>query len=145
MRDKLYTWWKRKHVALRKPVIFVLGVVLIFVSPFIGFLPGPGGIVVFLGGIAVLGSEFDWALALKAFFLEKVPREVKKRWQPTPRWEFVFDLTSILLVICSGLFFYYKFWSPFVSTLVGGITLFIFNRNRLDHARRRFRKSKRND
>lgn len=132
MKDKAYKWWKQNHELVRRPVVFVIGLLFIMSAPLVGFIPGPGGIIAFLLGISILGSEFDWALALKAFFLKTVPKEVKKRWRPTPRWELIFDSTSIMLIFVSILFAYSDLWSPFISSFVGGISLFIFNRSRLD-------------
>ena len=98
IRDKVYNWWKKQPLHVRKPFTFTLGLVLLVAAPLVGWIPGPGGIIVFMAGIAVLGSEFDWALNLKAFFLNTLPQEVKKRWRPTPRWQVTFVLTAILLL-----------------------------------------------
>lgn len=38
-----------------------IGVTLIIAAPLTGWLPGPGGIPLFLLGLAVLGTEFHWA------------------------------------------------------------------------------------
>lgn len=43
----------------------VLGSVLIIAAPLTGWLPGPGGIPLFLLGLAVLSSEFVWAERLR--------------------------------------------------------------------------------
>jgi len=132
MRDRLYAWWKAKHGLVRKPLVFVIGIILVMIAPIIGTIPGPGGIIVFLLGIAVLGSEFDWAQALKAFFLKTVPKEVKKRWKPTPNWEYAFDVTSASLAASASIFAYYGYWLPFAYSATTAILIFIFNRNRLD-------------
>lgn len=54
-------------------------------SGLIGWLPGPGGIPVFLLGIAILASEFAWADRLKQWVLQLVrdsSAELKKHpWQ----------------------------------------------------------------
>lgn len=135
MKDSLYGWWKAKHHLVRKPLVFVVGIILVMIAPLIGSLPGPGGILVFLLGIAVLGSEFDWAQSLKAFFLKTVPKEVKKRWRPTPNWEYAFDVTSACLATSAAVFGYYTYWLPFVYSTTTAILIFIFNRSRLDHVR----------
>ena len=103
MRDRLYTWWKKQPKTVRKSFVFVLGLVLVLIAPVVGWIPGPGGIIVFLLGIAVLGSEFDWALSLEAFFLKTVPKEVKKRWRPTRKWEVTFDACAFILLVIAGL------------------------------------------
>lgn len=68
--------WKRNRVMRR--VLFVLGWLLILVSPLAGLLPGPGGIFVFAGGAALV--------------LETSPRakrayvRLKRRWPRVGRW-----------------------------------------------------------
>jgi tellurite resistance protein TerC len=53
--------WRRS----RKIVILILGVTIVFiVAPLVGVLPGPGGIFVAIGGLALLASEFVWARKL---------------------------------------------------------------------------------
>ena len=96
--------------------------------------------VVFIAGIAVLGSEFDWALALKAFFLEKVPKEVKKRWRPTPKWEVTFDITTLCLLVSALIFAINHLFAPVLSLGISGICLFLFNRDRLSRLRKSLRR-----
>lgn len=142
MKDNLYQWWKSNHGAIRKPAVFVFGLGLIMLAPLIGWVPGPGGIFVFLLGIAVLGSEFDWALAIKAFFLKTVPQQVKKRWRPTPNWEYAFDVTTACLATSAIIFAYYMYWLMFAYSAISALLLFIFNRSRLDRLKRHLAKRK---
>jgi hypothetical protein len=66
--------WKRflDHPAVEWS-IFALGVVLIILSPIAGALPGPGGIFVFAGGLALVLKTSMWAKRRYVRF---------KRWQP---------------------------------------------------------------
>jgi len=48
----------------RKLVILVVGLTVLALSIPIGLLPGPGGIAVAVGGLAILATEFIWARAL---------------------------------------------------------------------------------
>ena len=140
MKDVLYTWWKQQPKTVRKPFVFVLGLVLIAAAPLVGWIPGPGGIILFLLGIAILASEFDWAESLQEFFLKKVPAEVKKRWRPTPKWEVAFDSTAALMLIGALAFAYYRLFAPVLSLGIGGFCLFLFNRDRLTRLKRSLRK-----
>jgi hypothetical protein len=140
MRDKLYAWWKRQPKTVRKPFVFALGLVLISIAPVVGWIPGPGGIVVFLLGIAVLASEFDWAESLQEFFLKTVPKEVKKRWHPTPKWELTFDATALLLLVSGGILAYNRWLAPVASFGIAGVCLFLFNRDRLNRLKKYLRK-----
>jgi hypothetical protein len=58
--------------------IFVLGVILILLSPVVGALPGPGGIFVLALGLAMVLRTSRWARRRYVEF---------KRWQPKAgRW-----------------------------------------------------------
>lgn len=49
----------------------VLGALLIIASGLTGWLPGPGGIPLFLAGMAVWASEFAWAKSLMEWFIRQ--------------------------------------------------------------------------
>jgi hypothetical protein len=58
--------------------MFVLGVILIILSPVAGVIPGPGGIFVFAIGLALVLKTSMWAKRRYVHF---------KRWQPKAgRW-----------------------------------------------------------
>jgi len=52
--------------------LFSSGVVLVIVSPIIGAIPGPGGIFVFAGGLALMLRNSLWA--------KKRFAQAKRRW-----------------------------------------------------------------
>lgn len=139
-KDRAYRWWKKQHTNVRKLFTFAFGLVLVVAAPLVGWLPGPGGIILFLAGISVLASEFDWAEAVKAFFLHTVPKELNNRWRPTPKWEVAFDSVSFALLISAGIAAYYAWWGPVLSFGIGGLCLFLFNRERLSRLKKRLRR-----
>jgi small-conductance mechanosensitive channel len=53
--------WKGLPDKPRRALTLILGVLLIITSALIGWVPGPGGMIPFLLGIAVLATEFVWA------------------------------------------------------------------------------------
>ncbi len=53
--------WRKLPDKPRRVLTLILGALLIVSAGLIGWLPGPGGMVLFLLGIAVLASEFVWA------------------------------------------------------------------------------------
>jgi hypothetical protein len=76
--------WKREQwdALIDHPVtewgIFVVGVILILLSPLAGVIPGPGGIFVFAIGLAMVLKTSMWAKRRYVHF---------KRWQPKAgRW-----------------------------------------------------------
>ena len=64
-----------------KPVrsaLFVLGLLLILISPIVGAIPGPGGVLVLIPGLALTLQNSDWAKRQYVRF---------KKWQPKAgRW-----------------------------------------------------------
>lgn len=66
-------------------VVGFVGVLLMVVAAGIGWLPGPAGIPLFLLGLAILASEFDWAHRL--LHRAKVEaRRLEERARRQPRW-----------------------------------------------------------
>lgn len=76
---------KKKRSWVVRRAIDVLGFGLIILTPFLGWLPGPGGIPIFLAGLSVLALNHEWAenllknfdkkrIALTEEFLVKNPR-----------------------------------------------------------------------
>ena len=61
MKQRLGQHWRRLPTTIRRPVALIIGLSLILTAGAIGWLPGPGGIPVFLLGVFVLASEFQWA------------------------------------------------------------------------------------
>lgn len=72
MTEDLKRRWKTTPDVVRRPVVLIIGVFIILLSGSIGWLPGPGGIPLFLIGIAVLATEFGWANRFKRFILDIV-------------------------------------------------------------------------
>ena len=55
--------------------LFVLGLLLILMSPVVGALPGPGGVIVFAGGLALTLRYSKWAKRQYVRFKRKHPRK----------------------------------------------------------------------
>ncbi|MFI5695051.1 PGPGW domain-containing protein [Kribbella sp. NPDC051586] len=67
--DDRWEWRRRIRQNPRKLLFYrigvgVLGGLLLIAAPLTGWLPGPGGIPLFIAGLAVLASEFEWAQRL---------------------------------------------------------------------------------
>lgn len=142
MKKQLQNWWRNTHSKVRKPVVFIVGITLIALSPVVGSIPGPGGIALFIFAIGILGSEFDWALQLKDFFLKTVPREVKNRWRLTPAWQNWFDFFALTLLIAAIWLALQAYWFPVISFSAAGLCLALFNRDRLSRIQSRLRSNK---
>ncbi len=69
---------RRKKLPLIRQGLFVLGILLIIVSPLVGAIPGPGGIFVFAAGLALMLQNSEWAKRQYVKFKRKHPN--KGRW-----------------------------------------------------------------
>ena len=96
--------WRRKIRAnphshrIYKWVVGVVGFLIIAGGVVLLPLPGPGWVIIFLG-LAVWASEFEWAMRLRNFAIDKV-----KAWgewlQPKPWWvKVLVGLATLLLVL----------------------------------------------
>ncbi len=83
--------WRRKVKAdptlrrVYRGLVGFVGIALMVLAASIGWLPGPAGIPLFLLGLAILASEFEWAHRL----LERAKVEARKlevRARRQPRW-----------------------------------------------------------
>ena len=69
---------RRKKSILLRQCLFVLGILLILVSPLVGAIPGPGGVFVFAAGLALLLQNSEWAKRQYVKFKRRHPN--KGRW-----------------------------------------------------------------
>jgi hypothetical protein len=95
-----------------------------------------------LAGIGILATEFDWAENLKVALTQTVPEELKKRWQPTPRWELAFDVTTIALLAGAVVFYLNQIYVPVVSFTATAVAIAVFNRHRLDRLKARLKRKR---
>ena len=72
MKQRLNNSWQKLPSSVRKPLVLVFGSLLIIAAGLTGWLPGPGGIPLFLLGVAVLATEFVWAKVLLDLILKWV-------------------------------------------------------------------------
>ena len=92
--------WYRLPRSTRRPLVLIAGGLIIIVSGLIGWLPGPGGTVVFLLGIAVLATEFTWAERLRDWLMAKfrgVIDYLKK--EPLKGWSAIIVTVAVLWLL----------------------------------------------
>jgi len=65
------------HPVLRQG-LFLLGILLIIVSPLVGAIPGPGGVIVFAAGLGLVLKYSGWAKRQYVRFKRAHPN--KGRW-----------------------------------------------------------------
>ncbi|USN95319.1 MAG: hypothetical protein H6793_03225 [Candidatus Nomurabacteria bacterium] len=125
-----------KERSLPKKIgVDILGVLLIIASGLVGWLPGPGGIPLFLGGLALLASNHEWAERLINSLGHHGNRLSEIIFSEKPRVQLIFDIISFLLFTLSC-YVISTTRSTFFKVLFSGlmftsIWLFIGNRKRL--------------
>ncbi|MGQ0558092.1 MAG: hypothetical protein ACT4OE_00645 [Sphingosinicella sp.] len=71
-------WLQLGELPLVRHILFLLGVLLIIVSPLVGAIPGPGGIIVFGVGLGLVLKYSGWAKRQYVRFKRAHPN--KGRW-----------------------------------------------------------------
>lgn len=92
------SWWKVPST-IRKPLVLIIGSLFIVAAGLTGWLPGPGGVPLFLIGIAILATEFTWAKRIR----DKVIGIVERGGRSFKRQPVLG--TIILLLFAAGAFF----------------------------------------
>jgi len=95
MKDKLRERWFRIPSKVRKPVTLTVGMLFVLAAGLTGWLPGPGGIPLFLIGVAILSTEYEWARRFKDLTLSIVATVGK--------WLRAHPKIMALSIICTGL------------------------------------------
>jgi hypothetical protein len=75
MRQKWLAWGQ---IPIVRSLLFALGCLMIVVSPLVGAIPGPGGVVVFAFGLGLVLKYSDWAKRQYVRFKRSHPN--KGRW-----------------------------------------------------------------
>jgi len=80
--DTLYKWWKNIPVAVRKPLVFMVGFAVVAAGIAMLVLPGPGWAAIFLG-FAILATEFAFAEKVRDWLVDQLKRAIeygKQKW-----------------------------------------------------------------
>ena len=75
VRSKWHAWGR---VPMVRQGLFILGIAMVLVSPVVGLVPGPGGIIVFGFGLGLVLKYSDWAKRKYVAFKRSHPN--KGRW-----------------------------------------------------------------
>lgn len=121
---------RAKHLLLD-----VVGIVLIIGSPLLGWLPGPGGIPMFLAGLSLLAVNHTWARKWLKIIKQKGLNVLDIIFVDHPVWKASYDIISLLLVI-GGVYLITTYTrnltlSIAIILVFTGIGLFVTNRKRL--------------
>ena len=84
-------------------IIDIAGFGLMIISPLLGWLPGPGGIPLFLAGLGLVALNHEWAENLLLDFEKKREQFTSKFLMASPRVSRTIDVVG-LVVICAGVY-----------------------------------------
>ncbi len=102
--------WKAVPTAIRKPIILVVGSFFCIAALLTGWLPGPGGIPLFLIGIAILATEYAWAKRLRDRVIKQI-HVAGKSFRAHKVLGTIIGLISIAVFVSLSIFLYRKFSS----------------------------------
>lgn len=115
--------------------IDILGILLILASVLFGWLPGVGGIPLFLAGLGLLASNHKWARDLLRQVKDKGTTLVNTIFKEHPVLVVVYDICAIILLLLAGLIFFGSDGNIIRASasivLFAGIGIFIGNRQRI--------------
>ena len=84
-----------------------LGYLLILISPLVGWIPGPGGIAVFLAGLGLLAVHNTWADGIKRYTLKNGGKVMHLIFPKNSTVEWTYDLLAVALLGTAS----YLIWS----------------------------------
>lgn len=116
-----------------------------FIAPFLGWLPGPGGIPLFLVGLSLVATNHEWAENILKDFDDKRRVYTDKFLRGNRVQTVMIDLISIILM---GLGVYVniiaeKLWQRGLGACLFtfGLLLIISNQDRIDRFLKRLKRS----
>ncbi len=123
---------------LKQVIIDVLGVLLIILSVFFGWLPGVGGIPIFIAGLALLATNHEWARKL----LKKAETKGEEIWEivfkDNAQLKWFYDISGTYIIAFSIYVMAYNrsqriYFSAGLFILSFGTMLLLGNRKRLQN------------
>lgn len=104
-------------------------------SPLLGWLPGPGGVPMFLAGMGLLAVHHDWAKRLLHYIKTNGVKVSEYIFRDHPGVQALYDILSTLLMV-GGIYLLNTYTRNLTLTfsiflLFTGLALFIGNRKRL--------------
>jgi len=133
----------RKALDLAKRIITdTVGVLLILAAIFFGWLPGPGGIPLFLAGLGLLAINNEWAQKLLQFSKDNGARVYKTFFTDHPHLMFLYDVAAVSLAsLCISIVIFHDGIigrTVAFMLLTAAILVFFANRKRLTRLMKHF-------
>ena len=118
-----------------KRIIYdIVGLFLVILSPFLGAIPGPGGILVFFAGLSILAVHNEWAAKLLEWAKNNITNLVDLIFVNNKKVQLLNDVIGIVLISIS-VASYLLLSPPFtyiitIASGAAGIFWLVRNRNR---------------
>jgi hypothetical protein len=130
MRSILVIMKQKTRVLL----IDALGFLCIIIAPFLGWIPGPGGIPLLIIGLGLLSQNHDWAERLLSSVKERVGRASSSVSEASPAVRWAIDLGSLVLISIAVIIITNVtrdlFQTAAISLIAAGVVLLLTNQNR---------------
>lgn len=107
----------------KRILIDIAGFGLMIIAPFLGWLPGPGGIPLFLIGLSLVATNHEWAANLLKDFDKRRVEFTEKYLMTSPRVSLAIDISGIL-IICATVYLALTAPNFFIRLIGFGISTF---------------------
>lgn len=126
----------KQHKIAKKIMLDIAGFFLILASILFGWVPGPGGIPLFLAGLGLLAVNHPWAAKFQRKIRRKGKRFLRDLLRKHESIKALYDLFSAALIL-GGIYLLNVYTRSLTLTfaifsILIGVGLFIGNRRRLD-------------
>ena len=129
----------KKHT--KRVLIDTAGYLLIVASILTGWLPGPGGLPLLIGGLGLLSINNKWAMDLRIYVLDNGGKFVDKLFPKHPIAQWAYDLVATTLFALAAFlaWSHAAYWQVMLATSMFFAAVFIslMNRERLERFRNR--------
>jgi hypothetical protein len=134
--------WRENRI-----LVDTAGYLLIVASALTGWLPGPGGLPLFIGGLGLLSIHNKWAQDLRDHVLQNGGKFVQRLFPKNAVAQWAYDIVALTLYVASAyLMWTHAVWwqvSIAVSFFFAATFIALMNRERLESLKqRRKRKTK---
>lgn len=75
--ESLKRYWKNVPAAVRKPLVLIIGTILVIIGLLLLPLPGPGWLIIFIG-FTVLATEFTLAEKVRDWLVDQLKSGLEK-------------------------------------------------------------------
>ncbi len=133
--------WRENRI-----LVDCVGYFLIVASAATGWLPGPGGLPLFVAGLSLLSIHNKWAQDLREYVLKNGGKFVKVLFPKHPLAQWTYDLVALaLFAIAAYLGWKHAVWwqvSLAASAFFAATFISLMNRERLESLKRRHKPTK---